>query len=150
MGYKDDGSPSENYGGQVHFRGILGHCKTSGKFTVDLEEATIGPSYLFSRRFGSKSFFRIKLGKSAKVVPGLCFDYLRNPFVICGRVFRAFYAKDDTVFLFKTNEIWLSEDVIIPGPKGGDGMSFEEFINWFNPMDLNRAQVFSYPVVLGA
>ena len=54
------------------------------------------------------------------------------PFIIWGRVFRVFHAKYCRVFLYWTDECVLSGSPI-PGR-----MSFEEFIDWNNPLEENK------------
>jgi hypothetical protein len=66
-------------------------------------------------------------------------DYFCRPFVLWGYIFRPFYAKDDNIFLFKTNEI-MDGTKISPTPSP-IGLSFLDFINWHNPLELNTGQV---------
>ena len=67
-------------------------------------------------------------------------NYIRRPLILCGSVFRAFFAKEGNVFYVKTNEGTdgksILSNVTVPNV-----MSFLEFINWHNPIELNSNQV---------
>ena len=146
LGFDEDSKPISWYGGKILFHGKLHDVSIRGSkepvFKLTLEPAELGPSYMFARRFGSKHFFRLKLTKlvQAGKKPDLLLDYLRRPLIICGSVFRAFFAKDSNVFYVKTNEMTDGESIntrnLVP-----DTMSFLEFLNWHNPIELNNSQV---------
>ncbi|KAJ2927622.1 hypothetical protein H1R20_g9471, partial [Candolleomyces eurysporus] len=143
MGFNKDGSPSEFYGGQVQFRGTLFLPRDAKEPTLKLEAPTLGPSTQFGRRFGSKNIFRIKLSKEALWMNSMALlNYFRRSFIICGFVFRSFYSKEDNVFLVKTNERWDGTSVLpADGESGVSGvMSFMDFINWHNSLELNCNQ----------
>ncbi|KAF6762282.1 RNA dependent RNA polymerase-domain-containing protein [Ephemerocybe angulata] len=139
MGYEPDGLPSAWYGGKIQFRGVL-HLSKPGEFSLKIEKPTLGPSCEISRRFGSMSLFRIKVAKSAKNDSQKAYEYLCRPFVFCGSVFRAFYAKDDTAFLIKTNEVWNGKGSIGFRSNSSRNMSFMGFIEWFNSLSGNNKQ----------
>lgn len=112
------------------------------KYKITLEPAELGPSYMFARRFGSKHFFRLKLTKlvlNTKKADDLL-NYLCRPLILCGGVFRAFYAKESNVFYVKTNECALG-DRISQGETVAGMMSILEFLEWHNPMSFNDRQV---------
>lgn len=136
------GFSSENpdwYGGKVHFRAKLMEQGRAG-FRVLLERAELGPSCRFARRFGSTAFLRVKIPMSVFNKPdnGLV-DFFSRPFILNGRVFRAFFAKDDNVFLFRTNEIFRGSE-ICPHSVCMRGLSLLDFLNWHNPLGFNRNQ----------
>lgn len=112
-------------------------------YKLALQPPELCASKMFARRFGSRSFLNVKLTKSAtsKNVEELM-DYLRRPIILCGGVFRAFYAKEGTVFYVKTNETFdgtsVTDDGLVP-----DTLSVLEFVQWHNPMEHNNNQVFS-------
>ena len=132
------------YGGKIEFRGKLQKDEQTDSYKIVLERCTLGPSCRFTRRFGSRSFLRVKIPSRIlhSSTSGLI-AYFRSPFVIWGRIFRAFYAKDDIVFLFRTNEIY-DEQRILPGHFGG--FSLLQFIEWHNPLQSNRNQVSVSPI----
>lgn len=152
LGFNEKGEYLNWYGGKVLFHGKLydtaDKASKKPKYKLQLDRAELGPSSMFARRFGSKHFFRLKLTKAVlnKSSDDLM-TYLRRPLILCGSVFRAFYAKDSNVFYVKTNESTDGVSVpengdLIPGVK-----SFLEFLEWQNPMDHNNEQVCKLLVV---
>ena len=140
LGFNADGTLARRYGGKVEFRGAVWVTGTgqNSELKVRLERPTLGPSTQLARRFGSKNFFRLKISKIAVNHKGL-FGLIMRPFIICGFVFRAFYAKENNVFFVKTNE-----DVARipePNPKIKDALSFIDFLNFHNSLEHNYKQV---------
>lgn len=155
--YGDNGSlgfancaDTDWFGGKVIFRAALKNKGTANNpiFTVTLGQAELGPSCRFSRRFGSKSFLRIKIGKSLWMNESTCsplLDFLKKPFVLLGSVYRTFYAKDGTAFLFRTHEVPVETKAglsilqthILSRP------SLLDFLEWHNPLELNAGQPIS-------
>lgn len=126
------------YGGKVSFRGKLLRVEGPPKsYKIRLEACSLGASCRFSRRFGSWSFLRIKIpadiihDKNNELI--LFFEKL---FVIWGQVFRACYSQGKGAFLYMTNETYPANRGPVPGR-----MSFEEFIQWHNPIEENSGQV---------
>ncbi|KAG6907743.1 hypothetical protein DXG01_007543 [Tephrocybe rancida] len=120
------------YGGKIDFRGKL-QKDGDNSYKVKLDHCTIGASCRFSRRFGSTSILRIRI--SDKILHasnnGLG-DFFRKAFVLWGNVFRAFYAKEGSVFLFKTNEGMVDDEIL---PHQYHGLSLWEFIQFHNPLE---------------
>lgn len=120
------------YGGKVVFRAHLKNIgtkaaptynvgtKTAPTYHLVLDAPELGPSNRFLRRFGSWNFMKVKVPKQVLSQPnnGLL-DFFRRPLVINGQVYRAYYAKESNVFLFRTNECMGSQDAIITS-KGND------------------------------
>jgi RNA-dependent RNA polymerase len=128
------------YGGKIEFRGKLHRDDEFDSYRITLERCTLGPSCRFSRRFGSKNFLRIKIpSRILHSSHNGLIHYFQKPFIVWGRVFRAFYAKDDTVFLFRTNEIFDAPEI---RPGHYPGFSLLQFIQWHNPLEFNHNQVF--------
>ncbi|KAG6873624.1 hypothetical protein C0995_013555 [Termitomyces sp. Mi166 len=126
------------YGGKVNFRGRL-ERSDNNSYKIKLDRCTLGPSCRFSRRFGSTSMLRIKVSDkqtlhSTKNELG---DFFRKTFVMWGSVFRAFYAKEGSVFLFKTNEKMVNGEIV---PNYSPGLSLLDFINYHNPLDYIENQ----------
>jgi RNA-dependent RNA polymerase len=136
-GYDADEAPTGWYGGKVTFRGCLVGGQGS-EYRVRLEEPELGPSRNLMRRFGSKNVFRLKLPKFISNWNTL-FDFVCQPLVLCDRVYRAFYAKDMTVFFISTDETVF--DRIIKTTSGTGRPSFLDFIRWANPPELNGDKV---------
>jgi RNA-dependent RNA polymerase len=116
-------------------------CKKEPKYKITLDRAELSASTMFGRRFGSKHFFRLKLTKGVlNRNSDQLMNYIRRPLILCGNVFRAFYAKGTNVFYVKTNER-TDCSTILRGETIEGVMSFLEFLDWHNPMALNAEQV---------
>ena len=146
LGFDEKGEHIGWHGGKILFHGKLQDasakgCKKQPKYKITLDRAELSTSNMFGRRFGSKHFFRLKLTKAVlNRNPDPLMNYLRRPLILCGNVFRAFYAKDTNVFYVKTNE--RTDGSTISHEETIDGvMSFLEFLDWHNPMALNAEQV---------
>ncbi|KAF9485277.1 hypothetical protein BDN70DRAFT_627571 [Pholiota conissans] len=144
LGFGENGEYINWFGGQVLFHGKLQDTAEKGckkaRYKILLERAELGPSNMFARRFGSKHFFRLKLTKAVlhKDTDGLL-DYLRRPLILCGSVFRAFFAKNANVFFVKTNEP-TDGTTITDGQPIPNVLSLLEFLEWHNPMECNMEQ----------
>ncbi|KAF7323769.1 Dimethylaniline monooxygenase [Mycena kentingensis (nom. inval.)] len=129
------GNSSEfpGYGGCVHFIGTLAF--EANKFTINLECCETGASSRLYRKYGSSRFLRIR-------VPSQILHrgderiqrFFRRPFVIFDEVYRAFHSKEGRVFLFKTGE------KVKNGVVEGDDAALFEFLDEFNPLELNSDQ----------
>lgn len=143
LGFDEEGNHLSWHGGQVHFRGTLRDVSPKGSkqiaYKVVLERAELGSSDQFARRFGSKHFFRLKLSKAVSNGDGEeLLRFLCRPLVLCGGVFRAFFAKENNVFFVKTNEHWDGRTLTKTTP---GILSFIEFLDWHNSMERNSSQV---------
>lgn len=110
-----------------------------------LERSELGPSNRFARRFGSKRFLRVRISKRILYSRdnGLV-QYFSRPFILDGRVFRAFTSKEHSVYMVETNEQFINGCVDSPGDEvvTADGrISLLAFLDWHNPMHLNVNQV---------
>lgn len=106
-------------------------------------------SSLLARRFGSDSYIRMRIApellgdpeKFARIARG----FLLRPFVICGRTYEVRYTnRDGVAFLMATNT---TTPRGLPGCEAQRFMSFHQFFQWFNPLQLNSAQVCSMHLV---
>ncbi|KAI0372068.1 hypothetical protein BV20DRAFT_1065820 [Pilatotrama ljubarskyi] len=136
------------YGGKVHFTAQL-HKERRGEYRLNLDRPALGSSNRFTRRFGSRRFIRVRVPK------GLLWEakgdelpeYFKRPFIVGNAVFRAFYAKEQNVFLFRTNEAVLRHGGnygVVPSAPGSK-MAREEYslldlIKWHNDLELNADQ----------
>ncbi|GLB43835.1 putative RNA-dependent RNA polymerase [Lyophyllum shimeji] len=124
------------YGGEVVFKGKLE--REGSSFKLKLDRPTLGPSCRFTRRFGSKMFLRIQIKKVLFYAWNNDLqEFFRKPFVLWDSIFRAFFAKVDHVFLFRTNEN-LIDNKIVTDPSLG--MLLLQFIDWHNPPSANAKQ----------
>ncbi|KAG6878945.1 hypothetical protein C0992_006382 [Termitomyces sp. T32_za158] len=65
-------------------------------------------------------------------------EFMRHKFILCGRVFVPFFAKDHAVYLVETAEDY--ERCAADWAGDQFRMSFKDIINWHNPLDLNLNQ----------
>ena len=144
LGFDENKEPLGWHGGRVLFHAKLRNISRDSKdlqYKLTLEPAELSSSHSFARRFGSKHFLRVKLtkgvlNKNSKQL----LDYLQRPLLLCGSVFRAFLAKESNAFYVKTNERTDGKSILSNAPVPGV-MSFLEFIDWHNPIELNSEQV---------
>ncbi|KIK70157.1 hypothetical protein GYMLUDRAFT_34630 [Collybiopsis luxurians FD-317 M1] len=124
------------WAGKVDFRAKL---EETGDRLV-LEKATLGPSNKIKRRFGSASVIRVKINqKRFYARDSNLVEFFKRPFIIWDYVFRAFFAKESTVFLFKTNEIY-REGCIVQLQPTSSSLTLVQFINWMIPLEENGEQ----------
>ncbi|EED84473.1 predicted protein [Postia placenta Mad-698-R] len=143
------------YGGRVHFTAkvVLSSMMPDDKselFSLRLDRPVLGSSNLFARRFGSRKFIRVRMSKDIYMGPDkkareeLLMQFFQRPFVINGFVYKAFYAKEQNVFLFQTNEFWDGNRICDPKPISLSPLhrelSFIEFINFHNDLTRNKDQ----------
>ena len=143
LGFDANDEPLGWHGGQVLFHAKLHNTSRDSKvpiYKLTLEPAELSFSHSFARRFGSRHFLRLKLTKAVLNKSDNLLDYLRRPLILCGYVFRAFFAKNHNIFYVKTNE-GTNGDSILPDAPVPGVMSFLDFINWHNPLNLNSEQV---------
>lgn len=130
---------------------FTGRLTFDGYLKITLEKPYLFSSTRFSRRFGSDAIVRIRIDHMALHSHGReVREYVRRPLVIRGRVYRAFFAKEDAVFFFHTHEVVerapnaeKAFHVCEPTDPNTDplGMSLEDFLEWHNPLRLNDQQV---------
>ncbi|OAX44361.1 hypothetical protein K503DRAFT_846492 [Rhizopogon vinicolor AM-OR11-026] len=135
------------YGGKVNFRATLKPIEAINEkdkdrtpdYRIQLMPPELGSSSRLARRYGSKNLVRVKVPRSIlnKSRNGLVELFSQN-FLLCGVVYQAFFAKDETVFLVATNASSGCDRIPIhaqPAPP-----SVEDFLDWHNPIYYNTAQ----------
>ncbi|EKM60539.1 uncharacterized protein PHACADRAFT_82474, partial [Phanerochaete carnosa HHB-10118-sp] len=153
--YLSDPQDNNWFGGKIHYGIRLTFQKVKSKGPapefvprLQLERACLGTSDQITRRFGSHSVVRVRMNKNAVHGHG---EVLRRlflrPFVIGGHVFRAFNVKEHAVQLIMTNETVeelnsknAQADRTTKYQSWCSGQDFLEFINWYNPLQLNSEQ----------
>ncbi|KAG2154722.1 RNA dependent RNA polymerase-domain-containing protein [Suillus clintonianus] len=130
------------YGGKVHFGATLKAIDkktTTPEYRIQLSPPELGPSSRLARQYGSKNFLRVKVPRNIlnKSQHGLV-EFFSQHFLLCGLVYRAFYAKDGTVFLVATNSS--TGCGRIPSHAHPTPPSLEDFLEWHNPLYYNAAQ----------
>lgn len=139
----DDHSTILKFGGRVEFV-----VRVTESLDLQQQSPQQCPSTRFGRRFGSGSFVKLTFSKEAleklKKQPNGLLNFVQQPIIIVGRVFRAYSTRDSNVFYVWTNEVspdtekirqWLWKD---PFPQA---LSFLDFIRWHNPLEYNQHQV---------
>lgn len=129
-------SEREGYSGKVCFSGTV-EVSNSKRVKVVLERCTLGSSCRLLRLFGSSKFLRLKIPLKILHSSDDLKLFFQRPFILWGSVFRSFYAKEGTVFLFQTNEVY--KQGIIQNTT--QGLTLFEFLDQFNPLELNSNQV---------
>lgn len=130
------------YGGKVHFRGSI--AEKNGSYMVKLDQCVLGASCKITRRFGSERSLRIKIPPAVFYKPdNKLIEFFSAPFVIWECVYRAYSAKDLTVYLYRTNEVYMDGEIYVTSSSGMSAYdkSLYEFIMWANPLEFNQGQV---------
>ncbi|KIY74038.1 hypothetical protein CYLTODRAFT_416311 [Cylindrobasidium torrendii FP15055 ss-10] len=143
-GYQE--SPGHNwYGGKVVYRGKMRYINGGANFKVELDKPELGPSTRITRKFGSKRILRINISfdgvqSHRRARAEELVELFKKPFVLNGRVFRAFLERDMTVFMFMTNERLANGTR--PGIVVEDDlqMGLTELFEWHNPIRENMNQ----------
>ncbi|KAG2159654.1 RNA dependent RNA polymerase-domain-containing protein [Suillus bovinus] len=140
LGTMGDWEGKENwYGGKIQQAARI--VRAGSSFKLELEKPEIRRSHRFARFLGSRRILQIR------VPDNLIYDtevpkFLQSSkFVLCGRVFVPFHAKEGNVYLFETNENIDRQT----HPDDGDAhrLTLHEFVQWHNPLRLNSKQPIS-------
>jgi RNA-dependent RNA polymerase len=131
------------YGGKVHFGATLKAIdkKTiTPEYRIQLSPPELGSSSRLTRQYGSKNFLRVKVPRNILNKPqhGLV-EFFSQHFLLCGLVYRAFYARDGSVFLVATDSS--TGCGRIPSHAHPPPPSLEDYLDWHNPIYYNTAQV---------
>lgn len=128
------------YGGRIEQ--VVRLSKSNGKFTYRLDRPDLKKSTRFARFLGSRRIFKVKLSKDLLYEGDSVRKHLSGPFVLCGRIFVPFASKEGSAYFMEVNE----DKDRVPDSAQGDSnrMSLSDFIQWYNPLDLNQNQVWSY------
>lgn len=142
LGTMGDWEGKENwYGGKIQ---QVAHIVRAGSsFKLELEKPEIRRSYRFSRFLGSRRVLQIRVPASLTYDTKVLKFLESNKFVLCGRVFVPFHAKEGSVYLFETNEN--IDRQTNPGDGDGHRLTLYEFVQWHNPLMLNLKQVNIFP-----
>lgn len=139
------------YGGRIQFTGKLSLVNRIPTFKVSLNRPVLGASNRFARRFGSRHVLRLQIPEDLRLalqnIPGgdiSLLSFFGRPLIVHDWIFRAFYAKEDNVFLYQTSERWDGGTIQKRGSIKCRGipkeLTFYDFLMWHNPMQLNSNQ----------
>ena len=132
------------YGGKVQFRAVLRLEPDGNQFRMELEEPHLGPSCRVARRFGSWCVLRVRIPNDILHNKGQALTaFFQRPFVLWDRVYEALYAKENSVFLFRTNKVIRNGNVMIL-PENDTDKSPWGYLRWMNPLDPEKDQVCCY------
>ncbi|KAG1813878.1 RNA dependent RNA polymerase-domain-containing protein [Suillus subaureus] len=130
------------YGGKIQQVARVVKAGTSFKF--ELEKPEIRRSHRFARFLGSRRILQVRVPDNLtydKVGSALREFVISSKFVLCGRVFVPFHAKEGSMYLFETNENIDRQTNL------GDGdshrLTLDQFVKWHNPLSLNWKQPIS-------
>ena len=136
---------SKWYGGQIQqvarIAPVDKGSDNSCGFQLALEPLEQRKSNRFARILGSRRMLQVRVPKD--LAHGESSERLRRfmaqKFVLCGRVFVPFHAKEGKVYLMETDEDYER----LGDMREGDQyrMSLAAFVSWHNPLDLNHKQV---------
>ncbi|KAF9479421.1 hypothetical protein BDN70DRAFT_692461 [Pholiota conissans] len=134
------------HGGRIQQIGRV--LKLDDSFKIVLEPCESRRSYRFARFYGSRRFLNLGIpDEILKTENDKVKAYLSHKFIICGRTFVAFHAKDSHVYMVETDEDFERSPPDQREDWCGDQfrLSFRDFINWHNPLDQpkNYKQVIS-------
>jgi RNA-dependent RNA polymerase len=134
------------YGGQIQ---QVARITTANKhstdpyasFALSLEPLEQRKSNRFARVLGSRRMLQVSIPED--MARGEQSEKLRRfmaqKFVICGRVFVSFHAKDGHVYLMETDQNYERCADMEEGDQ--HRISLTSFVDWHNPLDLNYKQV---------
>ena len=127
------------YGGKIQQVARL-HKESDG-FIIRLEPPEQKRSYQFARALGSRRLLQLRIPDKLfkDEIDKIRIHLSTSKFVLCGRVYVPFHAKENSVYMVETDE----DRDRKPDKAVGDHlrMSFAKFVDWFNPMHLNAKQV---------
>lgn len=126
------------HGGQIQQLACVEKDK-SGKFSVRLQRPEQRRSHRIARFFGSRRVIILRVGKLE--ADSKLRKFIARKFVLLGRVFEPFHAKENNIYLIETSENWGRTPVRSIGDQYR--VSFNEFRDMFNPITGNGRQPIS-------
>ncbi|KAG1840300.1 RNA dependent RNA polymerase-domain-containing protein [Suillus subalutaceus] len=130
------------YGGKI--QQVARVVKAGSSFKFELEKPEIRRSHRFARFLGSRRILQVRVPDNLtydKLGSALREFLISSKFVLCGRVFVPFHAKEGSMYLFETNENIDRQTNL------GDGdshrLTLYQFVKWHNPLSLNSKQPIS-------
>ncbi|KAL0069594.1 hypothetical protein AAF712_003252 [Marasmius tenuissimus] len=136
----DEESTSYYYGGKVDFIIRLEEAPDHS-FHISLDKAIRAQSNKIKRRFGSTSLLRCKIPERLIKKGEQIIKFCERPVIIFDQVFRGFYAKDDSLFFFRTNETF--HDGLVQVDPMSQETPLLDFLDWANSLQWNQGQKLS-------
>ncbi|EIW86830.1 hypothetical protein CONPUDRAFT_115565 [Coniophora puteana RWD-64-598 SS2] len=137
------------YGGKVRFLCTLKENESqklrpstspTARWKIILQRPETGPSSRFTRQFGSKNFIRVRIERRFLSHSEELRHFFSQRFLLCGVIYRAFYAKDGNVFLVATDETADGSHHLPLHARSIPPPSLADFLSWHNPIRFNAGQ----------
>ncbi|KAH7911585.1 RNA dependent RNA polymerase-domain-containing protein [Hygrophoropsis aurantiaca] len=131
------------YGGRI--QQVVRLLKNGSGFIFELEKPEIRRSHRFSRFLGSRRVLQVRISEDLMLRSGeeVRTFLHRSKFVLCGRVFLPFHAKEGALYMMETNENYGRTMDFLQGDHFR--ISLSAFVQWHNPLRLNSKQA-SQPI----
>ncbi|KAG0704371.1 RNA dependent RNA polymerase-domain-containing protein [Suillus ampliporus] len=145
LGTMGDWEGKDNwYGGKI--QQVARIVKAGNSFKFELEKPEIRRSHRFARFLGSRCILQVRIPDSLtrtydKDGAAVLKLLTSSKFVLCGRVFVPFHAKEGSVYLFETKENIDRQTNL--GDGDGHRLTLHDFVQWHNPLRLNSKQPIS-------
>lgn len=111
------------------------------RVTIRLHPQEKGPSRRFGRYFGSRRILQLNIQDDIDTKhQDKLMRYLTKGFVLLGRVFRAFHAKESKVYFFETNETYDNRESL-PSEGDNERIPLNDFILLCNRLNPQSGQV---------
>ncbi|KAG2369519.1 RNA dependent RNA polymerase-domain-containing protein [Suillus spraguei] len=137
LGTMGDWEGKENwYGGKI--QQVARIVRAGSSYKLELEKPEIRRSHRFARFLGSRRILQIRVPDNLTYDTEVPKFLESNKFVLCGRVFVPFHAKEGSAYLFETNEN--IDRQTNPGDGDDHRLTLHEFVQWHNPLRLNSKQ----------
>ncbi|KAG2075104.1 hypothetical protein BDR04DRAFT_1091949 [Suillus decipiens] len=137
LGTMGDWEGKENwYGGKI--QQVARIVRAGSSFKLELEKPEIRRSHRFARFLGSRRILQIRVPDNLTYDTEVPKFLESSKFVLCGRVFVPFHAKEGSAYLFETNENIDRQSN--PGDGDDHRLTLHEFVQWHNPLRLNSKQ----------
>ncbi|PCH34325.1 hypothetical protein WOLCODRAFT_135643 [Wolfiporia cocos MD-104 SS10] len=125
------------YGGRIQQVARLVK-EQNGSYSVRLEKMLKRKSNRFARFLGSRRMLQVSVSDNlVRAETQRVRELFAQRFVLCGRVFVPFAAKDGKVFMMEINEEYQRKP---NHPEDHGRISLGEFLQWHNPIKLNSHQ----------
>ncbi|KAG5639652.1 hypothetical protein H0H81_008813 [Sphagnurus paluster] len=127
----------EWYGGQVQ---QLARLSPSGDtFKIHLDELEKRRSYRLARFYGSRRILQLRIpDELARKDSQKVKEFLLQKFVLCGRVFVPYFAKENTIYMVETLDDYERASMTCAGDQFR--LSFKALVDWHNSLGLNVDQ----------
>ncbi|KII94231.1 hypothetical protein PLICRDRAFT_675257 [Plicaturopsis crispa FD-325 SS-3] len=129
------------YGGKIQQVARVALDNNNKELTIRLEKMEMRKSTAAARFLSSRRMLQIRVPADLMRSRGAQVrQFLQQRFVLCGRMFVPFHAKDRSVYLMEINEDYERKHERPSSFADDSRISLEDFINWANPLHVNDKQ----------